>query len=114
MTGGEALHFDNVATLTLQRSRHIIKRSLGGLAQHGLSALEEDFRLICRLVLVDIGDNLLDRVQAGVGLLRGLLRGLRLVPGVDCVLVGFISLRRSQLDSLLSAGVGVFDRFRVR
>ena len=99
-TGGKTLDFDDIATLILQRGGHIIESGLGVLAQHRLSRLEKNFGLSCGLVLIDVGDHLLDRVQAGVRLLRGLLRGLRLVAGVDGMLVGLIGLVRSEQDSL--------------
>src|SRR5271169_1854340 len=37
VAGGEALHFDNVAALALQRSRHIIEGGFGVLAQDALA-----------------------------------------------------------------------------
>src|SRR5882672_9283431 len=46
-------------------------------------------------------------------LLRGLLRRSRPVAGVDGVLIGFISLGRSELNSLLCAGIRVLDRLAV-
>ncbi len=92
VTGSEALNFDYVATLILERRCHFIESVLGFLAQHGLSRLEKDFGLGRWLVLIDVGDHLLDRGQAGVCLLRSLLSGLRPVAGIDGVLIGFICL----------------------
>ncbi len=113
MTGGEALDFDDVATLILQRGGHFIESGLGVLAQHGLSGLEKDFGLGRGLILIDVGDHLLDRVQTGVRLLRGLLRGLRFVAGVDGMLIGFVGLGRRELDSRLRARIGILDRLGV-
>ena len=72
---------------------HFIQRVLCILAQHGLSRLEQDFGLCRRLVLVDVGNDLLDRIQASVRVLRGLLRGLRLVASIDRMLIRFVRLR---------------------
>ena len=110
MTRREALNFDDVAALVLQRSGHFIESVLGVLAQHRLSGLEKNFGLGGGLVLIDVGDHLLDRVQTRVSLLRGLLRGLRLVAGLDGMLIGFAGLGRSELDSLLRARIGILDR----
>src|ERR1019366_7948895 len=71
---------------------------------------EKDFGLGRGLVLIDVGDHLLDRVQTSVRLLRGLLRGLRLVAGFDGMLIGLAGLGRSELDSLLRARIGILDR----
>src|SRR2546427_10839519 len=48
-----------------------------------------------------------------MGLLRGLLRSGRPVAGVNGVLIGFIRLGRSELDSLLRPGIRVLDRLAV-
>ena len=114
VAGCETLHFDYVAALILQRGGHFIESVLGLLAQHGLSRPEKDFGLRRRLILIDVGDHLLDRVQARVCLLRSLLSGLRFVVGIDGMLIGLIRLGRSQLDSLLRARIGIFDRLAVR
>src|SRR5208337_2330163 len=75
-----------------------------------LSGLEKDFGLGRGLVLIGVGNHLLDRVQTAVGLLRGLLRGLRFVAGLDGMLIGLVGLQRSKLDSLLRARIGILDR----
>ena len=89
---GEALHFDDVAALILQRGGHIIESGLGVLAQNGLAGAEANLGLVSRFVLVDIADHLLHRGQTGVGLSRGLLRGLSFVTGIDGVLVSLVCL----------------------
>src|SRR5204863_8928385 len=83
VTRREALYFDDVAALALQRSRHLIKSFLGVLAEEGLAGLETDFGLGRRLILVDVGDNLLNRRQTRMSLLRGLLRCGRPIPRID-------------------------------
>ena len=110
MTAGEALYFDYVATLALQRSGHFVQSGLGVLAQHGLPWLEADFGLGRGLVLIDIGNYLFDGGQASVRLLRGLLRGLRPVAGVDGMLIGFIGFAdASWIPCCARASVSLID-----
>jgi hypothetical protein len=59
--------------------------------------------------LVDVANHVLNRLHAGSNLLRRLLGRGGFVSGVDRVLIGFVRLVRGQLDTLLRAGVGVFD-----
>src|ERR1019366_5716481 len=92
VAGGEALHFDDVAALIFQRSSHFIERVLSLLAQQALAGPEADFGLRGGLVLVNVAHHLLDAGKAGIGLLRGLLRRLGLVAGINGMQVGFVGL----------------------
>src|SRR5205085_1326192 len=84
----------DVPTLTFQRSRKIIQRRLGVLAEHGLSRTEADFGLVAGLVLINVADYAFNRGQASVGLGRGLLCLSGLVAGINRMLVGFTGLCR--------------------
>src|SRR5208337_2802003 len=72
-----------------------------------------NFGLVDGLVLVDVADHLLDTAEASVGLSRGLLRQLRLISGVDGVLVGFIGLGGGETNAVLRARIHVLDRLAV-
>ena len=63
--------------------------------------------------LVNVGDCLRYRGQARVGLLRGLMRQLGAVAGVNSVHIGFVGLGRRQADALGGAGINVFDQLAV-
>ena len=78
-----------------------------------MSRTETDFRLVGRLVLIDVAHNAFDCRQAIVGLSRGRLRCGGLVAGINCVLVGFGRLRRRLLNALLGAAVHVLNHFAV-
>src|SRR5439155_18168835 len=86
---------------------------LGILAQNTLPGTEADLGLVSGFVLIDVADHALDRRQASVGLLRGLLGGLGLVASVDGMLVGFVGLIGRHLNALLGAAVHVLDHLRV-
>jgi hypothetical protein len=107
--GSEALHLDNVAALTFNAIRHFIECIFGVLAQDGLAGTETDLGLVGGLVLVNVADHGLDRLDAGGGLLGALLRGSGLVASIDGVLIGFVGFIGGQLDTSLGTGVGVAD-----
>src|SRR5262249_32381306 len=65
------------------------------------------------LVLVDVADHGLNRLNLGRGLLGGLLRYGCFIASVDSVLIGLIGLVGSQLDASLRARIGVFNRLAV-
>src|SRR5947207_1461285 len=113
MSRGEALHLDDIAALAFQRSSEVIKSGLRVLAEDSLSGAEADLSLIRGLVLIDIADHLLDRSQAGVGLGRGLLRGLGLVAGVNSMLVGFVRLGGSEADTFLGTRIRILNHFAI-
>ena len=113
LAGGEALDFDDVATLSLYAAGHLVKSVLCILAQHGLASAEADFGLVRGLVLVDVADHVLDRLHPGGYLLRGILRLGGFVAGVYGVLVSFVRLVRSQLDASGSARIDVLDLLAV-
>src|SRR6185369_17749705 len=113
VTSGETLHFDDVSALTLQRRSHVVQGLLGILAEDALAGLEADFGLGCGFVLIDISNYLLDSGQAGGCLLRGVLRGLGAVTGVNRVLIGLIRLAGSELNALLRTRINVLDHLAV-
>ena len=63
---------------------------LGILAQHSLAGTEPDFSLIRGLVLIDIANHLLDRLDTRGSLLRGLLCHGGLIARIHGVLIGFV------------------------
>jgi len=109
VAGSESLDFDDVALLVLQGSGEFIESVLCLLAENGLSGTEPDFGFVHRRILVVIGDNLLDCLKASGGLLRGLVRLLGAIAGVESVLVGFVRFRGSLTDTFLSARIDVLD-----
>src|SRR5579863_6761933 len=65
LAGREALDFEDVTALTLDRGRHGVNGVLGVLAQDGLAGAEADFSLVRGLVLVNVADHGLDGLDAG-------------------------------------------------
>src|SRR3954471_9658525 len=106
-------HLDHVALLALQRGRQIVQCVLRLLAQGGLARAEADLSFARGLELVNVGYDLLHRVQTFGGLGRGLVSELGAVAGIDSVLVGFVGAQAGYADTFGSACVNVFDRLSV-
>ena len=71
--------------------------------------MEADLSLRSRLILVNVADHLLDRVQASAGLNRRLVRLLCAITGVNSVLVGLRRLRVCLANTFLRAGINILD-----
>src|SRR5215470_15635852 len=67
VAGSEALYFQDVSLLGLQRFGHLIESSLGVLAQNGLAGTEADLSLRNRRVLIEPAHRLLHAGDLGGG-----------------------------------------------
>ena len=113
VAGREALHFNNVALLVLERGGHLVESVFGVLAEGALSGAEADFSLRDGLVLIDLADRIFNRGDARVRLLRRLLGLVGAIARVQRVRVGFIGLAHRVADAFGRTSVNVSDHLGV-
>ena len=111
--GREALHFNNVALLVLQRGGHLVERVFGVLAEGALAGTETNFSLRDGLVLVDLADCIFNRGDARVRLLRRLLGLVGAIARVQRVRISFIGLAHGVADTFGRACVHVSDHLGI-
>ena len=78
-----------------------------------MTGAEADLSFARGLELVDVGYDLLHRVQTFGGLGRGLVSKLGAVAGVNSVLVGFVGAQAGHADTFGGARVNVLDHLGV-
>ena len=113
VTRRKPAHFDDVAALIFQRSRHLVQRVLRRLAQHALPRTEANLGIPNALVLIQVAHHLLFRRDPRRRLRGRSLRQLRLVRRVGRVLVRQAALLRRQLNALRRPCIHVFDHLAV-
>ncbi len=109
VAGGEALDLDDEVVLVLQPAGHLVERIFGLLAQTRLAGAEANFGLRAALVAVEAANHIFRCGNAGRGTARGRLRLLRASRGIGGVRIGQRGLLRRKLQTVLGAGVDVFD-----
>src|SRR5436309_556126 len=110
---GEALDFADVALLDFQGSCHFIESVLGLLAEDCLAGTEANFGLSSGLILVNLGDCLLDGSQAGGGLLGGLLGLVSASARVQRMGISVIGLAHGVADAFSCARIHVSNHLGV-
>jgi hypothetical protein len=108
-----ALHFNDVALLTFQLRRNLIKSFLGFLIQCGLSRAEVKFCIGDLLVLVEIADRRIQLIRLRAGLCGQLLGLTSLGRSLQSLLICLVCRSLRLVDTSLRAGIDILDIIRV-
>ena len=103
----ESLNLYDETSLGLQFGGNLVKCIFVALAERNLAGTETQFKLIGRLVLIEVIDDLLYRLQTRAGLLGRHIGLLGAITRSQGVLIGFVGLGAGLPDALGGADVDI-------